>query len=124
MFSIFLLFAIRRRLRSHSKTRASCFTGISKHSKTIKALDPALSSVFSCLETPVKHSHSFLKYYTNNVLIFSPTDEKTPFEQGENRVAAQLIVHKFLKSSPAWTKPERVLMVCSELYVQLRSVED
>ena len=33
--------------------RTSCFIGLSKHSKT----------VFSCLETPMKHSHSFLKYY-------------------------------------------------------------
>ena len=33
-----------------SKTRASCFIGVSKHSKTIKA------SVFSCLETPMKQT--------------------------------------------------------------------
>ena len=53
----------------------------------------------------------------NVVLMFSPTDEKTPYEQGENRtvhtvqsVAPRSIVHKFLKRSPAWTKPERVLM--------------
>ena len=38
-----------------------------------------------------------------------PTDEKTPYEQGE-LVVARLIVHNFLKRSPAWTKPERVLM--------------
>ena len=51
------------------------------------------------------------------VLMFSPTDEKTPYEQGENHnyghlqsVATRSIVHKFLKRSPAWTKPERVLM--------------
>ena len=36
----------------------------------------------------------------NVVLIFSQTDEKTPYEQGENRtvqsVAERSIVHKFL----------------------------
>ena len=44
----------------------------------------------------------------NVVLMFSPTDEKTPYEQGENRtvirfqsVAARSIVHKFVKRSPA-----------------------
>ena len=56
---------------------------------------------------------------TNAVLMFSPTDEKTRYEQGENpkvilitcvqSVAARSIVHKFVKRSPAWTKPERVL---------------
>ena len=51
----------------------------------------------------------------NVVLMFSPTDEKTPYEQGENRTVilfsrARSIVHKFLKRFPAWTKPERVLM--------------
>ena len=53
----------------------------------------------------------------NVVFIFSPTNEKTPYEQGENRTVMRLIsvgsrsiVHKFLKRSPAWTKPERVLM--------------
>ena len=45
----------------------------------------------------------------NVVLMFSPTDEKTPYEQGE-LVVARLIVHNFLKRSPSWTKPERVLM--------------
>ena len=46
--------------------------------------------------------------------MLSATHEKTPYEQGENRtvqsVAARSIVHKLLKRSPAWTKPERVLM--------------
>ena len=44
----------------------------------------------------------------NVVLMFSPTDEKTPYEQGDNRtvrtvqsVAARSMVHKFLKLSPA-----------------------
>ena len=57
----------------------------------------------------------------NVVLMFCPTDEKTLYKQGEYRmviqsqgtvqsVAARSIVHKFLKRSPAWTKPERVLM--------------
>ena len=46
---------------------------------------------------------------TNGVLMFSPTDEKTRYEQGENpkvilitcvqSVAARSIVHKFLKRS-------------------------
>ena len=45
----------------------------------------------------------------NVVLMFSATDEKTPCEQGES-VAVRSIVRKFLKRSPAWTKPERVLM--------------
>ena len=34
----------------------------------------------------------------NVVLMFSATDEKTPYEQGE-LVAARSIVHKFLKRS-------------------------
>ena len=53
----------------------------------------------------------------NVVLMFSPTDEKPAYEQGRvsyghtaQSVAARSIVHKFLKRSPAWTKPERVLM--------------
>ena len=51
----------------------------------------------------------------NVVLMFSPTHEKTPYEQGEHRtvirfVAARSIVHKLLKRSPEWAKPERVLM--------------
>ena len=45
----------------------------------------------------------------NVVLMFSPTDEKTPYQQGES-VAARSIVYKFLKCSPALTKPEGVLM--------------
>ena len=45
-----------------SKTRASCFIGVSKHWKTIKN-GLGLSSVFSCLETSVNHLHSFLNYY-------------------------------------------------------------
>ena len=50
----------------------------------------------------------------NVVLMFFPTDEKAPYEQGENRtthgqsVAARSIVHKFLRRSPAWTKSERL----------------
>ena len=52
----------------------------------------------------------------NFVLMFSPIEEKTPCEQGENRtvavqsVFARSIVHKFLKRSQAWTKPERLVM--------------
>ena len=52
---------------------------------------------------------------SNVVLMFSPTDEKTPYEAGRESyshtvqsVATRLIVHKFLKCSPAWTNPERV----------------
>ena len=45
----------------------------------------------------------------NVVLMFSPTDEKTPYEQGE-LVVTRSIVYNFLKRSPVWTKPERVLM--------------
>ena len=67
----------------------------------------------------------------NVVLMFSPTDEKTPYEQGENRtvrtvqsVAARSMVHKFLKRPPAWIKLERVLMAFFELYVWPRSVKD
>ena len=45
----------------------------------------------------------------NVVLMFSPTAEETPYEQGENQsVAARSIIYKFLKRCPAWTKPERV----------------
>ena len=73
-WDIFSLFLVHDAcLRSNiSKTRASCFIGVSKHSKTIKALGLrprafisflVFSSVFSCLETPMKHSHSFLIYY-------------------------------------------------------------
>ena len=52
----------------------------------------------------------------NFVLMFSPTDEKTPYEQGENRtvavqsVVARSVIHRFLKRHPAWTKPERLFM--------------
>ena len=55
-----------------SKTCASRFTGVSKHLKRIKALSRyglGLSSVFSCVETPVKPSHSFLKYYVKCCLV-------------------------------------------------------
>ena len=51
----------------------------------------------------------------NVVLMFSPTDEKTPYKAGRESyghtvqsVAARSIVHKFLKRSLGWTKPERV----------------
>ena len=49
-----------------SKTRASGFIRRSKHLGTIKALGRSglvLSSVSRCLQPPMKHSHSFLKYY-------------------------------------------------------------
>ena len=49
----------------------------------------------------------------NVVLMFSPTDEKTTYEQREYRTVVRLsraIVHKFLKRSSAWTKLEVVLM--------------
>ena len=44
-FSFFLLFAIR----PFQKTRASCFPGVSKHSKTIKALGPSAPVFISFL---------------------------------------------------------------------------
>ena len=58
-FCFLLLFAIRRRLRSQLKTCVSCFTGV------FQTLENNISStsVFSCLEIPVKHLHSCLKYY-------------------------------------------------------------
>ena len=64
----------------------------------------------------------------NVVLMFSPTDEKTPYEQAERIVRSYCSVgsraidtcSKFLKRFLAWTKPETVLMV----YVKLRSVKD
>ena len=51
-----------------SKTRAACCIRVSKYSKTVKlSTRPMISyfssSVFSCLKTPMKHSHSFLKQY-------------------------------------------------------------
>ena len=41
-----------------SKTRTSCLNGDSKHLEAIKAF-----IVCPCLESPFKHSYSFLKYY-------------------------------------------------------------
>ena len=46
---------------------------------------------------------------SNVVLMFSATDEKTPYEQ-EELVAARSIVHKVLKRSPAWTVLERIFL--------------
>ena len=54
----------------------------------------------------------------NVVLIFSPTNEKTPLIRARREsyghkvqsVAARSIVNTLLKRSPAWTKPERVLV--------------
>ena len=46
-----------------------------KHSKTIKALGlrPRAFISFLVFETPMKHSHSFLKYYLKaDVIFFSP----------------------------------------------------
>ena len=42
-----------------------------KHSKTIKALGlrPRAFISFLVLETPMKHSHSFLKYYLKNIYL-------------------------------------------------------
>ena len=59
----------------------------------------------------------------NVVLMPSPTNKKPPRAGRESyghtvqSVATRSIVHKFLKRSPAWTKPERVLMGLLELYV-------
>ena len=62
---LFLLFAIRRRLRSHLKN--SCF--VLYHSKTIKALRlrPQAFISFLVFGNPLKHSHSCLKYYINYI---------------------------------------------------------
>ena len=52
----------------------------------------------------------------NVVLVFSPTNEDTlqagrvSYGHTVQSVAARSIVHKFIKSSSAWTKPEIVLM--------------
>ena len=53
----------------------------------------------------------------NVVLMFSPIDERSTLQAGRvsydhtvQSVAARLIFNKFLKRSPASTKPERVLM--------------
>ena len=49
------------------------FHGGFKHSKTIKALGlrPRAFISFLVFETPMKHSHSFLKYYLKTTLMFS-----------------------------------------------------
>ena len=70
---------------------------------------------------------------TNAVLMFSPTDEKTRYEQGENpkvilitcvqSVAAKSIVHKFLKRSQHGPSLKEYYRVYCELYVWLRSVK-
>ena len=70
----FLLFAIRCRLRSHFKN--SCFVFSSRfqtleHNWSPRPNGLGLSSVFSSLETPVKHSHSFLKYYVKHFFVVS-----------------------------------------------------
>ena len=46
-----------------------------KHSKTIKALGlrPRAFISFLVFETPMKHSHSFLKYFTKNKIPDDPT---------------------------------------------------
>ena len=85
----FLLFAIKRRLRSHFKN--SCFMFYRGFQRLENNKSPwpnglGLSSVNSCLETSVKHSHSFLKYYLKNAwlppiffLDFNNTWEDLPF---------------------------------------------
>ena len=74
LFSFSLLFAIRPRLRSHFKN--SCFVFYRRfqtpeNNKSLRPNGLALSSVFSCVETPVKYSHSFFKYYVINFSIRS-----------------------------------------------------
>ena len=74
LFSFSLLFAIRPRLRSHFKN--SCFVFYRRfqtpeNNKSLRPNGLGLSSVFSCVETPVKHSHSFFKYYVINFSIRS-----------------------------------------------------
>ena len=52
----------------------------------------------------------------NVVLMLSPTNKKPPRAGRESyghtvqSVATRSIAHKFLKRSPAWTKPERASM--------------
>ena len=74
LFSFFLLFAIRRRLRSHFKNSCFVFYRAFQTPENVKRNRPngfVLSSVFSCLETLVKHSHPFLKYYFKHLAIKS-----------------------------------------------------
>ena len=66
VFFVFSFFAIRGGLRSHFKN--SCFVfyrGFQtlENNESPRPNGLGLSSVFSCLETSLKHSHSFLKYY-------------------------------------------------------------
>ena len=65
--------------------------------QTIKAYGLGLSSVFSCLETPVKHSHSFLKYYINNLWLGIETEW---FAQLKNNwllsMHLSVIIYRFL----------------------------
>ena len=66
MWFLLSLFAIRCRLRSLFKN--SCFVfyrGFQtlENNKSPRPNGLGVSSVFSCLETSVKHSHSFLKYH-------------------------------------------------------------
>ena len=61
----------------------------------------------------------------NVVLMFSPTNEKTPLIRAGREsyghkvqsVAARSRFHTFLKRSPAWTKPETVLVYVIGLHV-------
>ena len=74
LFSFFLLFAIRRWLRSHFKNSCFVFYRCFQTPENNKSLLPrglGLSSVFSCVETPVKHLHSLFKYYVINFSIRS-----------------------------------------------------
>ena len=73
-FFCFLLFAIGRRLRSHFKNSCFVFYRCFQTPENNKSLLPrglGLSSVFSCVETPVKHLHSLFKYYVINFSIRS-----------------------------------------------------
>ena len=75
-FLFFLLFAIRRWLRSHFKNLCFmfylCFQTLQKTIKALSRYGLGRSSVFSCVETPVKHSRSFLKYYVKCCLVKFP----------------------------------------------------
>ena len=72
LFSFVLLFAIRCRLRSHFKNSCfvfyRCFQTL-ENNKSPRLNGLRLSSVFSCVETPVKRSRSFLKYYVKCCLV-------------------------------------------------------
>ena len=55
-----------------SKTRASCFIGVSNTRKQFIS--------FLVFETPMKHSHSFLKYYLTHLALALVKGNREPHE--------------------------------------------